>query len=166
MEYTLQIGEDSRAFNVELRDGGILRVSSGEDAYEVSCARLTDNHLSLEINGSRIDAFVLRDDRGKTVMIKGVSYQIVDADRIQSAGKGAREESPGEVTSPIPATVVAIKVSEGDAVKKNQPVIVVSAMKMEMTLKAPYDGVVTRINVPVGAGVMPGTVLVDIEKSE
>ncbi len=166
MEYTLKIGEDSRAFNVELRDGGVLMVSSGGDAYEVSCVRLSDNHLSLEINGSRIDAFVLRDDRGKTVMIKGVSYRVVDADRIKSAGKGAREESPGMVTSPIPATVVAVMVSEGDAVKKNQPVIVVSAMKMEMTLKAPYDGTVAAINVPVGAGVMPGTVLVDIDKSE
>lgn len=166
MEYTLRIGEDLRAYNVELRDGALI-VSSGENTYEVSCTRLSDNHLSLSVNGRRIDAFILRDERGKTVMIKGSSYEVVDVDRIRSSGeKGARDESPGIVTSPMPATVVAIKVSEGEAVKKNQPVIVVSAMKMEMTLKAPYDGVVAKINVPVGAGVMPGMVLVDIDKSE
>jgi biotin carboxyl carrier protein len=119
------------------------------------------------VNGRRVDAFVLDDVRGKTIMIDGTAYLVEDLDLLElsSSGGKRREESPGEVTAPIPATVVAVKVSEGEAVKKNQPVAVVSAMKMEMTLKAPYDGVVKKINVTAGASVMPGTVLVDIERT-
>jgi biotin carboxyl carrier protein len=167
VEYTLRIEEDTRTFTIDARDNGVFLVSSGEDNFEVTCARLSKYHLSLEINGQRVNAFVMKDESGKTVVIDGVPYPVKDVDLIErsSGGGGRHDESPGEVTSPIPATVVAIKVAEGDAVKKNQPVVVVSAMKMEMTLKAPYDGVVSRINVAVGGSVMPGAVLVDIEKS-
>jgi biotin carboxyl carrier protein len=55
-------------------------------------------------------------------------------------------------------------VSEGDEVEKGQSVVVVSAMKMETTLSAPFKGKVTRINVKEGQKVMPGEMLVDIEK--
>jgi len=41
---------------------------------------------------------------------------------------------------------------------------VVSAMKMETTLKAPFDGVVKHINTRVDARVMPGDILVDMEE--
>jgi biotin carboxyl carrier protein len=55
-------------------------------------------------------------------------------------------------------------VSAGDAVVKGQAVVIVSAMKMETTLVAPFDGTVSKVNVAEGDKVMPGDVLVDIEK--
>ncbi|MDY0223131.1 MAG: acetyl-CoA carboxylase biotin carboxyl carrier protein subunit, partial [Desulfobacterium sp.] len=51
-----------------------------------------------------------------------------------------------------------------DPVEKGDPVVVVSAMKMETTLTAPHGGTVTRIGVKQGDKVMPGDILVDIEK--
>ncbi|HOS98411.1 MAG TPA: acetyl-CoA carboxylase biotin carboxyl carrier protein subunit [Deltaproteobacteria bacterium] len=42
----------------------------------------------------------------------------------------------------------------------------VSAMKMETTLSAPFPGIVTRINCAEGDKVMPGQILVDIERDE
>ncbi len=167
MEYRLKIGDDTRTFTIDAGDEGRFGASCGEESYSVSCARVSSHHLSLDINGRRVNAFVIKDENGKTVLIDGTAYLVQDADRLELASSGGnrRDESPGEVTSPIPATVVAVRVAEGEPVKKNQPVIVVSAMKMEMTLKAPYDGVVKKINVVTGASVMPGSVLVDIEKS-
>jgi biotin carboxyl carrier protein len=55
-------------------------------------------------------------------------------------------------------------VAEGDSVQKGDNVIVLTAMKMETTLTAPFPGRVKGINVSVGEKVMPGKILVDIEK--
>jgi len=57
-------------------------------------------------------------------------------------------------------------VSEGDDVEKGQGVVVVSAMKMETTLQAPFKGKVVQINVAEGDKVMPGQILVDIEREK
>jgi pyruvate carboxylase len=64
----------------------------------------------------------------------------------------------------MPAVVVRIQVSEGDSVKQGQGVIVVESMKMETTLTAPFNGRVRTVNVAVGDKVMPGRILVDIDR--
>jgi biotin carboxyl carrier protein len=54
-------------------------------------------------------------------------------------------------------------VEEGQKVQAGQGVVVVEAMKMENELKAPADGVVTKIEVSEGDTVNKGAVLVVIE---
>lgn len=59
-------------------------------------------------------------------------------------------------TAPMPGTIVDIRVQVGDAVKANQPVMVLEAMKMENEVVADRDGIVTSIDVSKGAMVNPG----------
>lgn len=47
----------------------------------------------------------------------------------------------------MPGTVLDVRVKEGDKIKKGSPIIILSAMKMEMVVQAPYDGTVTSIHV-------------------
>jgi acetyl-CoA/propionyl-CoA carboxylase biotin carboxyl carrier protein len=56
----------------------------------------------------------------------------------------------GPVTSPMPGTVLVVKVARGDVVSVGTPLIVVEAMKMEHTITAPVDGVVSEIHVRAG----------------
>ena len=56
----------------------------------------------------------------------------------------------GAITSPMPGTIAAIPVTSGDAVTAGQAVVVVEAMKMEHTLRAGFDGIVTDLRVAVG----------------
>ncbi|MCU0578664.1 MAG: hypothetical protein MUF69_03870, partial [Desulfobacterota bacterium] len=79
-------------------------------------------------------------------------------------GSAGLDEEPGEVTPPMPAVVVRLLVREGEMVVKGQGLVVVSAMKMETTLKAPMDGVVRKINTALQAKVMPGDRLVEIDE--
>jgi 3-methylcrotonyl-CoA carboxylase alpha subunit len=75
-------------------------------------------------------------------------------------------ELPQEITPPMPSVVVRIMIAEGDLVEKGQSVMVVSAMKMETTLQAPFKGKVLKINVAEGDKVMPGQILAVIERKE
>ena len=70
------------------------------------------------------------------------------------------------VASPIQGLIVAIHVAEGDAVRKDQPVAVVEAMKMEHVIAAPHAGIVRGITMTVGDVVREGFPIVFIQEAE
>ena len=73
--------------------------------------------------------------------------------------------APGSLLAPMPGTVVRIAVVEGDAVTQGQPLLWLEAMKMEHTVAAPADGVVTELPVEQGQQVDVGTVLAIVQLS-
>ena len=71
-----------------------------------------------------------------------------------SAGAGANK-----ITSPMPGTILDVKVSVGQSVKKGDVICVLEAMKMENDIPAPCDGVIASVNVQKGASVAANDVL-------
>ena len=68
----------------------------------------------------------------------------------------------GSLLTPLPGTVVAVHVAAGQHVARGAPLITVEAMKMEHTLTAPYEGVVSRIAFGLADRVQAGAVLVEL----
>ncbi|MBT3982490.1 MAG: biotin/lipoyl-binding protein [Bacteriovoracaceae bacterium] len=67
---------------------------------------------------------------------------------ISSDSKSSRKKSSvggGSLQSPMPGKIVKVMVSEGDEVKKSQPLLILEAMKMEHSIKSPRDGKVVKI---------------------
>ena len=62
-------------------------------------------------------------------------------------------EGANKVTSPMPGTILDVKVSAGQTVKKGDVICVLEAMKMENDIPAPCDGVIASVNVQKGASV-------------
>jgi biotin carboxyl carrier protein len=168
MEYRLKIDDTIIPVEVERADTNTMTLSFDGKARDVQYSRISDHQIHLLIDGVGINAFIAGDSDEKTVILRGVPYGVLDADRPEQALRGKRGLAaiPQEVTPPMPSIVVRIMVAEGDSVKKGDAVIVVTAMKMESTLAAPFDGTVTKINVVEGDKVMPGEILADIEKDE
>ncbi len=81
------------------------------------------------------------------------------------AAAPAAKSGPGAgapVKAPLPGVVTKILVSEGQAVKKGETVLVLEAMKMENNITAEADGTVSGICVSAGDSVMEGTTLITI----
>ena len=67
------------------------------------------------------------------------------------------------IASPMPGTILDVKVNVGDSVKKGQVLMILEAMKMENEIMAGTDGVITSIGVTKGASVQTGDALCTIK---
>jgi biotin carboxyl carrier protein len=135
--------------------------------YHVRHRFVDDGQVLLEVNGRTVRAFLAGDQEGRFVFIAGQVYRVEKPGlNRKRRGRTGSAEEPGQVTPPMPAVVVRLLVREGETVAKGQGLVVVSAMKMETTLKAPADGVVRKINTALQAKVMPGDRLVDIDEGK
>jgi acetyl/propionyl-CoA carboxylase alpha subunit len=72
----------------------------------------------------------------------------------------------GTLLSPMPGTVLDVRVSEGDSVEEGQVLGVVEAMKMELSLKAPFAGTVTTVGAGTGSRVKLGDILFVVDAPE
>ena len=70
------------------------------------------------------------------------------------------------VRSPMPGTVIAVHVTAGQPVRAGAPLIVVEAMKMEHTVTAPLDGVVSELTAKAGQQVGMDEILAHIQTEE
>ncbi|UGU34308.1 acetyl/propionyl-CoA carboxylase subunit alpha [Mycolicibacterium smegmatis] len=72
----------------------------------------------------------------------------------------------GSLLAPMPGTVVRVAATVGAKVSAGQPLVWLEAMKMEHTVAAPSDGVLTELNVEPGRQVDVGEVLARVEDPE
>ncbi|MBY5884685.1 acetyl/propionyl/methylcrotonyl-CoA carboxylase subunit alpha [Rhizobium ruizarguesonis] len=77
----------------------------------------------------------------------------------QGAGDGA-------ILSPMPGLVISVDVAEGDRVAKGDRLLTVEAMKMEHSLRAPFDGIVEKLQVSSGIRVSENQLVVNIVKEQ
>lgn len=95
---------------------------------------------------------------------KRVNVQVKDRFDILLHELGMDKISQKKVSSikaPMPGMVLNILVSEGQAVKKGDNILILEAMKMENILKAPADGVVKKIAVTKGTAVEKNQLLIE-----
>ena len=116
------------------------------------------------------------------VIVNGTAYEVVveeisAADVKTVAAAPVAEEAPApapaapvaapaggeKVTAPMPGTILDVKVTEGQAVKSGDLLVVLEAMKMENEIFAPCDGTVAGISVSKGASVDSGAVICSIQ---
>lgn len=80
-----------------------------------------------------------------------------------SPAAGVASGGGGVLKAPIVGTVVKVLVTPGTKVAKNQPVIVMEAMKMETNVAAHDAGTVKSVKVAPGQAVKAGDILIEFE---
>lgn len=119
-------------------------------------ARKTADGVALD--GAQVRANVFRHGERIVVTQAGVNHVFDRIDRL--APPLAALQGGGKVTAPIPGRVAGVLVAVGDSVKHGQTLVVLEAMKMELSLSAPADGVVEVLRCVVGDMVDEGRELV------
>jgi len=115
--------------------------------------------VTVDRGGRAYTARVVRDGRRAWVHVGGHVFMIEPRDAGPRAGAAADHDA---LSPPMPATVTRINVKKGDAVINGDIVVLLEAMKMELPIRAPHDGVIARVNCREGELVQPGTPLVDL----
>jgi biotin carboxyl carrier protein len=71
----------------------------------------------------------------------------------------------GRIVAPMPGLIVDLLVKAGDRVAKGQTLLIQEAMKMQMKLRSPFEGVVAGVSIKPGLQVDKGTLLVSLQPS-
>ncbi len=101
-------------------------------------------------------------ERGSRPVQAAPAAQPVAVPQSAAPTPSAAPAASGSVVSPMPGTVLDVKVKEGDAVAVGQVVIILEAMKMETEIVSEVAGSVAAVRVKKGDAVDTDTVLVEV----
>ncbi|RXJ51182.1 acetyl/propionyl/methylcrotonyl-CoA carboxylase subunit alpha [Gelidibacter gilvus] len=120
----------------------------------------SEDSIRLSTNGlQKTFAICVKDDLTyiHTPSIGNVEVTLLDRFPIKEKAK-----EKGGYTSPMPSKIIKLLVATGDVVKENDPLIVISSMKMESTIMADEDGIIEEIFVEEGQNVQVDHLLLKI----
>ncbi|XP_055908879.1 pyruvate carboxylase, mitochondrial isoform X2 [Eupeodes corollae] len=121
-----KVGEE---FEVTIEKGKTLSVKTLAMAEDLTANG--EREVFFEMNGQLRSVFIRDKEAVKELHIH------------PKATKGNKDE----VGAPMPGTVIDVRVKEGDKVEKGQPLVVLSAMKMEMVVQAPKAGTIKKLHI-------------------
>ena len=136
--------------------------SFNKSNYNVSIIRARGNVIHAEINGV-FKKFHIR-EIDKSIYVHSVDFGNTKLEVADRYPIDEKEKEESAYISPMPSLVVDVFVKKGDVIKKNQPLIVLSSMKMENTLYSNEDGEIEFINVVKGENIQGGHVLLKVKK--
>jgi 3-methylcrotonyl-CoA carboxylase alpha subunit len=159
---TLRDGGTDRAVNLIYRRGG-YRLELPGGAVEASGQLDGDGSLAADLGGRRVRATIVRRGADVTVFHQGGSHRLTLIEPL--AGAGDAEAPGGKLIAPMPGRIIAVLAEAGAEVAKGQPLIVMEAMKMEHTIKAPTEGKIGKVRYAVGDQVEDGAELIVFEEA-
>ena len=155
---------------VDGRVGHAVELGCRGQAYRLIVRQLERDRFRIEVDGTRIDLRTegqpggarrlscLGGDYGVASRPEGAHLVVV----VEGTEHRISREDVGIVRAPAPAVVVALRVGAGDEVAEGDPLAVVEAMKMEMTVTAPFPGRVRRLFAAVNQQVDQGQALLQV----
>ena len=104
-------------------------------------------------------AYVQRRD---TIYLDMANGNLTLVDVTHAPPASADEAGDGQIRAPMNGAVVNILVAEGDKVVKDQPLLILEAMKIQQQIKSNCDGVVGVVSAHVGVQVKKRQVLMQV----
>jgi 3-methylcrotonyl-CoA carboxylase alpha subunit len=137
-----------------------------QPAEKITCVFGNDDLMLLRWGATQLRVYVRQSEGETQVIFDGQHYrferrQPPDVDSAAHSGKVAHLQKA--LTAPMAGTIVKVQVRDGETVQHRQVLVILSAMKMEHTIIAPYEGKVRKVHYHEGAVVKGGAVIVEME---
>jgi 3-methylcrotonyl-CoA carboxylase alpha subunit len=142
--------------------GGDYRLEHDGATMDVAGARLADGALTARFDGEG-RRFLVDFDSHRTVVHDGHRRLRLAPVAVYRREAAADAAGGNRVTAPMPGRVVVVKARPGADVRAGEEVMVIEAMKMELSLKAPRDGRIAEVRASAGEFVEADAVLVTLE---
>ncbi|KAJ6107859.1 Methylcrotonoyl-CoA carboxylase subunit alpha [Penicillium sp. IBT 18751x] len=148
----------SQTFNVEIGDRIFEQVSSRMDP--------ASNVVTSFFPHTRLDTTVVREEDTIIAFQRGIQYRLtVPRAKWMEKALGMKDVA-NSVLAPMPCKVLRVEVQAGQAVEKDQPLVVIESMKMETVIRSPQRGTIARVVHQQGDQCKSGTPLVEFEDAE
>jgi len=127
---------------------------------KIELANVGADFVAAQIGAERVSGrYYIEDNRVHVWLGAGHVELLLDDPRNRAYSTAA---DPGGLTTPLPGVVVSILVSAGQSVAAGEALLIVEAMKMEHTLRAPRGGTVLALHCAPGDRVPEGKALLDL----
>jgi len=161
MIFRYRINAQIFELDIEPSPGGYRARLNGE-SREVVLRELTPERISLVLDGEPFQAAWAEDGDRRWIALNGRSYALEKLDGRRTRREG-ESQGGGDLRAPMPGQVRGVLVGEGEPVERGQTILLLEAMKMEMRILAPKDGVVTRLAVKKDEQVDKGDLLAEVQ---
>lgn len=160
-QFHYQVGDTSKTVQVE-HAGTTFAVTVGDQRYTVHAQPGVAGHLLLTIDGKRTSAVVAGEgaDPARYVWLAGASWSLQRVTAARRRQGTSQSTATDRITAPMPGQILEVLVAVGATVAQGDPLVVLSAMKMETRIVAPHAGVVAAVGCTEGETVQRGQLLV------
>ena len=140
---------------------GSWRLDLPSGAVEVGTSGDLNGPLRITLRSREQRVHIVELPSGIAVVANGETYSFIVVDPL--AAPEAADTGGGKLTAPIPARVARVLVAAGDTVARGAALVVLEAMKMEITVSAPRDGIIASVRYAAGDMVTEGAELAVFE---
>jgi 3-methylcrotonyl-CoA carboxylase alpha subunit len=144
------------------RDGGFRLEALAMTAAVV--AKRYNDRMRLRVDGVEREIEVVRDANAFVVIVAGRNYRLRRIDPLQPSQ--SQLDARMQMSAPIPGKVIGLLVDTGDKVKAGAPLVILEAMKMEITLRAPRDAVIGEVRCALGDMTTEGAELIVLAEDD
>src|SRR6266498_5510432 len=123
--------------------GKSYRANIGDKTVDVEIIRAENGKLDLRIDHQHVTAYGSSDHTNHWVTVNGRTFVLTKS--LGTKRRSAGHDHASELAAPMPGLVRAVNVNEGDTVIKGQTLLLLEAMKMEIRVQAPKEGVVKKL---------------------
>jgi biotin carboxyl carrier protein len=168
MDLQFNIDQEIYKLEIDFKDGKYL-VKLGGKQYNVDSQPISENCLSLLVDGKAYTVFIAEDEGKKYISLQGEQFCVEEAKaetEVRSLAESDTLKGVPTISSPMPGKIVKILVGEGEKVEKGQGLVIVEAMKMENEIRSPSAGIVEKINFKEGDLVDAAVPIIELETEE
>ncbi|HEY7356475.1 MAG TPA: acetyl-CoA carboxylase biotin carboxylase subunit [Ktedonobacterales bacterium] len=142
-----------------------LQHTGAEITHHITPLEVAAPDLRFSLDGHVLRAVVVEAPQHRYwVQIDGITCMLTWLSPLPEPGE--RREGQGSLRAPMPGNVRAVLAVVGQPVRKGETLMLLEAMKMEHSIRAPYDGIVTVVAHQVGAMVQADAVLLEIAPAD